>query len=263
MRNILLIWLKLDFGAKEFDLDDPKTCFLHRDIILSKPFLKKVYNEWYGLIKNGLSDIPKGDVLEIGSGGGFFKDVFPSVITSDIMPLSYCDLCIDAIKIPFNDESLSAITMINVFHHLSDCTQFLLEAQRTLKPSGKIVMIEPSNSFWSRFIYKNLHHEPFIPDAQTWAIQSSRPLSGANGALPWIVFQRDSERFKLEYPQLHIKTLCYQFPISYLLSGGVSMKALLPGVAYPLIRFIEKKFTNRHFNMFYLIEVEKMTFQKP
>ena len=263
MSKRLLNRLFSNIEANQYDLDDPRTTLLRRDIILSKPFLKKVYEEWYVLIKERLSDIPEGDVLEIGSGGGFFKDVFPNVITSDIMTLSCCDRCIDALDLPFDNESLSAITMVNVFHHLPDCARFLSEAQRTLKDGGKLVMVEPSNSFWSRLIYKNLHHEPFITETIAWTIESSGPLSGANSALPWKVFQRDIELVKTNYPQLQIKTLSYQFPFSYLLSGGVSMKALSPSVAYPLIRMFEKILTNRHFNMFYLIEVEKNTLLKP
>ena len=259
MSKRLLNRLLSNVDSRLYDLDDPRTTLLRRDIILSKPFLKKVYEEWYALITKGLLDIPDGDVLEIGSGGGFFKDVFPSVITSDIMLLSCCDRCIDALDLPFDDESLSAITMVNVFHHLPDCARFLSEAQRTLKDGGKIVMVEPSNSFWSRIIYKNLHHEPFDTETVTWKIESIGPLSGANGALPWIVFRRDIQILTTNYPQLQIKTLSYLFPFSYLLSGGVSMKALIPSIAYPLIRILEIFFTNRHFNMFYLIEVKKLT----
>lgn len=257
MGNILIDWLRLPDDAKLSDLDDPRTTLLHRDIILAKPFLKKVYEEWYDLIKSSLLGIPAGDVLEIGSGGGFFKDVFPKVITSDIMPLACCDRCLDALQMPFENESLAAITMVNVFHHLPDSAQFLSEAKRTLKPGGKIIMLEPSNSAWSRLIYKNLHHEPFLPDAPEWSFPSTGPLSGANGALPWMVFQRDKARFDREFPELRLTQFSYQFPLSYLLSGGVSMKALMPTFAYPLIRLFEKMFTNRYFNMFYLIEIEK------
>ena len=55
-------------------------------------------------------------------------------------------------KMPFENESIGAVVMINVFHHIPDCTLFLAEAMRVLPVGGKIIMVEPYNSTWSRFI---------------------------------------------------------------------------------------------------------------
>ncbi|MBK8443443.1 MAG: hypothetical protein IPL35_08515 [Sphingobacteriales bacterium] len=56
-------------------------------------------------------------------------------------------------------------------------------------------MSEPANTAWGRFFYQNFHHEPFQPEAASWEIPSTGPLSGANGALPWIIFKRDIDLF--------------------------------------------------------------------
>ena len=90
------------------------------------------------------------------------------------------------------------IFMINVFHLIPDAAAFLKEAMRTLKSAGKIILIEPASSFWGRIIYGNLHHEPFDPKGN-WTIPSTGTLSGANIALPWIVFERDKTEFKKSY----------------------------------------------------------------
>ncbi len=118
------------------DLDDPETTLKHREIILGKAFLKKLYTEWYSNFKNDLSNIPEGVILEIGSGGGFLKEVVPQVTTSDILPLSTCDMCMSADKIEFPNDSVSAIFMLNVLHHIPDVELFFSEAQRVLKPNG-------------------------------------------------------------------------------------------------------------------------------
>jgi SAM-dependent methyltransferase len=86
----------------------------------------------------------------------FLKEIYPSVITSDIMPLSVCDMQFSAHEMPFENNSLKAIFMLNVLHHIPDNEQFLQEAQRTLQKGGFIYMIEPANTFFSRFIYKKL-----------------------------------------------------------------------------------------------------------
>ena len=66
-------------------MDDPKTTLKHREIILSKAFLKKIYERWYSDFINITKELPSGKLLEIGSGGGFFNilntKLFYSIIT--------------------------------------------------------------------------------------------------------------------------------------------------------------------------------------
>ena len=100
-------------------------------------------------------------------------------------------------------------------------------------------MIEPWVSAWSKLVYTKLHHEPFQPDAADWTFPISGPLSGANGALPWIVFRRDRARFERDFPEWKIETLAPMMPLRYLVSGGVSMRSLMPGWSTPAWRGIE------------------------
>ena len=116
-------------------------------------------------------------------------------------------------------------------------------------------MIEPWRTPWSQWVYTHLHSEPFVHDSE-WAIPRSGPLSGANGALPWIVFQRDRALFETQYPRWRIRTIEPMMPVSYLLSGGVSMRSLMPGFMYRPIRALERIFFQKHWAMFALIELE-------
>ena len=252
-------FLRLE-GIDEYGLDDPLRTVKHREIILSKPFLKRLYLEWYTTIKNHIKDVPAGKLVELGSGGGFLKEVIPDVVTSDILPIPGNDMVFDALAMPFEDESISAFLMVDVFHHVPDSKQFLSEMYRTLKVGGKIVMNEPWNSFWGRFIYKNFHHETFNPQGD-WKIPSSGPMSDANGALPYIVFLRDIERFKQEFPGFEIQVLKRHTPLRYLLSGGVSMKALVPAFSYGLLSGFEKLVSpfSKSFSMFVTIVVKKVS----
>jgi hypothetical protein len=149
--------------------------------------------------------------------------------------------------------------MIDTFHHIPDAEIFLAEAVRVMQPGAEILMVEPANSLWGRFIYKNFHHEPFYPKG-SWKINTTGPLSGANGALPWIVFERDVNKLNKIFPSLKIVSISYHSPFIYLISGGVSYKQILPGGIYPLIKFIENilSFISKHFSMFVSIRVKKM-----
>ena len=89
---------------------------------------------------------------------------------------------------------------------------------------------------------RRLHHEPFEPDAESWTIPERGPLSGANGALPWMLFERDRERFEAECPAWEIASIRLDLPVSYLLSGGVSMRSLMPGWSFGFWRGLEDRF---------------------
>jgi SAM-dependent methyltransferase len=220
------------------DLDEPSTSVEHRKLILQKPFLRKWYERWY---RNFIRETGEngGKLLELGSGGGFMKTLFPQVITSDIMAVPGVDRIIDAEKLPFEEGELGGIFMLNVFHHVPDPGIFLKEAERVLMPGGKIFMVEPANTFFSRFIYKKFHHEPFNEKGER-TIRRGNPLSHSNQAMAYIYFERDRKLFDQRYPALKIKRISYHTPLLYLLSGGVSRSAFLPGFTYPIILFVEK-----------------------
>ncbi len=118
-----------------------------------------------------------------------------------------------------------------------------------------MIMIEHWRTQWSEWVYTRLHSEPFAPDAG-WQIPLTGPLSGANGALPWIVFQRDRPLFEARYPQWRITNIELMMPFSYLLSGGVSMRSLMPGWMYHRIRALERMLDQRSWAMFAFIELE-------
>lgn len=221
-------------------LDCPETTIRRRQIIREKLPLRQIYDEWYRAIARS---IPPGDkaVLELGSGAGFMPSYVRNLITSDILSLPDVDQVIDACaELPFADSSLRGIAMVNTFHHLPDVMVFLAEAVRCLQPGGTISMIEPWNTPWSRWVYGNLHHEPFDPNVASWEFESNGPLSDANGALPWIVFDRDRQRFCERFPELTIQRLRPMMPVRYLLSGGVSMRALLPSWSFGLVKAAEQ-----------------------
>ena len=241
--------------TRGLSVDDPRTTFLRRDIIQRKDFLRKLYCEWYGQIVGAL--IKKDDVLELGSGAGFFQEFLPSVITSEILETPGVKLIADACDLPLPNLSLDAIVMTDVFHHIPNVSQFFVEATRCVRAGGKIVMIEPWRTPWSEWVYTHLHSEPFSPESG-WEIPNAGPLSGANGALPWIVFQRDKALFEAQYPLLRIKNIEPIMPFSYILSGGVSMRSLIPGWMYRPIRLLERVMLQRRWAMFALIELERI-----
>jgi SAM-dependent methyltransferase len=171
--------------------------------------------------------LDNGASLEIGSGGGFLKEIFPEVITSDILPLPDVDRVVRAEALPFPDQSLSCILLLNVFHHIPKPADFLAEASRTLANGGKIMMVEPANTPFGRFIYKRFHHEPF-DELGGRELPEGNPLGHANQALPYIYFERDIDWFRQQFPSLSLLSIRYHSPFTYLLSGGFSHRSFVP-----------------------------------
>ncbi len=242
------------------NLDTPERALWHGKIIQQKIFLRNLYIDFYRQFQTAIKGRPvDGCFVELGSGGGFIKEIIPNVITSDILPIPTVDKHFSVLQMPFPCISVDAFLMINVFHHIPNPSLFLQEAQRCLKKGGKIVMIEPANTFFSRFIYQNFHHEPFDPQGE-WSFPSQGPLSSANGALPWIIFYRDRKRFIQEFPNLKIIGLFPHTPFRYLLSGGLSYKQLVPAGSFQLFTIFEKLLSPlfTFCGMFLTIELEKI-----
>lgn len=242
------------------DLDIPETTIKHGEIIKNKPFLRKLYTAWYqGFIDTIDSIEAEGKVLELGSGGGFLKELYPDVITSDILELPECDICCAADHVPFPDKSLKGVFMLDVLHHLPNVEDFLREMDRTLMSKGIIYMIEPANTPMSSIIFKHFHHEDFDPKVKEWAFTSYGPLSSSNQALPWIIFNRDRKIFEQKFPSLQIRSIRLHTPFKYLISGGLSYNTPIPGWSYAFFNAVENviKPVFRYCAMFQTIILEK------
>jgi SAM-dependent methyltransferase len=224
--------------TRGLDIDDPRTTHLRRRILAGKPFLRRIYEEWYEALA---ASLPAGHepVLELGSGAGFLAGHVPGLVRSELFLTPGIDLVLDGLALPFAAGALRGIAMTNVLHHLPRPLTFFAEAARAIRPGGVVAMIEPWVTPWSRWVYTHLHHEPFLPEATEWEIPSGGPLSGANGALPWILFQRDRDRFERAAPEWRLRSITPIMPFRYLVSGGVSLRTLAPAASYPLWRGLE------------------------
>jgi SAM-dependent methyltransferase len=241
------------------DLDDPATTEVRKQIISSKPLLKAIYDEWYTMLAANLP-AGEGPVLELGSGAGYCDRYIPGLITSELLYCPSIQLRLDAQHMPFGEKELRAIVFTDVLHHIPNVRLFFSEAARCIRPGGKVLMIEPWVTAWSRFAYRHLHHEPFSPEVTEWSFPSSGPLSGANGAVPWIVFQRDRRKFETEFPQLEIEHIVPFLPFRYVVSGGVSMRSLMPGFTNGMWLQLERMLRPwmSHLGMFAFISLRRL-----
>ena len=216
-----------------------------------------LYREWYELISKLLSEVD-GINIELGCGASFIDQINKSIKKTDVFLNSNTDFKLNAMDIGKDFENkISNIILVNVFHHISNPELFLKSAEKSLLVGGRIIMIEPSNNYWSRLVYKFIDHEPFDTKQIEWEFDSKDPLLDSNQALSWIIFERDYEKFKNLFPMFSLIQKKNMMPFSYLLSGGHSLNTRI-GKLIRITRRVEKVFLDKYFGMFNLICLEKI-----
>jgi SAM-dependent methyltransferase len=209
-------------------------------LIQRKAGLKDWYTAIYRAWARELAVVaPGGQAVEIGSGAGFARDFIPPLLRTDTLAYAGIDQVVDALKMPFADGSLRALFLLNVLHHLPDAEAFLREAQRVLKPGGLLMITDQHVGPISRRVLAWGHHEPFDPAARDWSAPASGPLAGANGALAWMIFSRDLDRFRLSFPGLQCLSYRPFAPLQYWLSGGLRPWSLVPAWSLPLVHGLD------------------------
>jgi len=194
-----------------------------------KPVLRGLYAGFYRRILGLIDRKRPGRIVEIGSGIGNLKHHLPEAICSDLFPNPWLDVVCDGYDLPFADGSLSHLVLFDVFHHLEAPRAFLREARRVLGPKGRLILFEPYISLASLPVYGLAHHEPVawrLPLSTADTLPRPRPYFAAQGH-PTRVFFRPEGRPLLDgWRIFHHEALS---AFSYLLSGGYSKPALLPG----------------------------------
>lgn len=207
-----------------------------------RPLVRRLYREWYQALVERLSDVD-GVSVELGSGIGRLREVAGTrVVLTDIERTPWSDEAVDALHLPYADESIANIVMLDVFHHLADPTLFLDEVERTLAAGGRLVMIEPYCSPVSTPLYRGFHQErtdtaadPFAPDPEI-----AHAAFDSNQALPTLVFFRRVAELQQRWPTLRLMEQKRFAFLLYPLSGGFTRRPLLPPPLYPVLRLIER-----------------------
>ena len=212
-----------------------------QEILARKAALRRWYFEMYEGFRACSSRCPvEGLTVELGSGGGFAKEVVHELITTDVRPGRGIDRVVDATALPFGASSVRLICMLNVFHHIPDVAAFFAEAVRVLVPGGRVMIIDQHLGVLSRPIYRFGHDEPCDPGARRWSFENSDGRTGANGALAHIVFRRDRARFDRDFPELSIVGYRPHSPLRYWLAGGLRRWSLLPRFGFPMATGLDR-----------------------
>src|SRR5215471_9855417 len=117
-------------------LSDHEFVSRHRKIWTARPELRSVYQDGFNQLLRCVDGLHP--VVEIGSGPGFFKEYCPHLISTDVVQSVYIDVVSDACLLPFRSDTVGALVMVDVLHHLPRPLEFMAEATRVLRPGGRL-----------------------------------------------------------------------------------------------------------------------------
>lgn len=225
------------------EIDSPRAITVHRRIIESKSIMRSVYRFWYRQFLPSVRETSHltGPLIEVGCGASHLERYIPQIIKTDCVHHENIHQVVDATSLPYRDESVRGIFVLNALHHFDQPALFLSEAQRCLAKGGRLVITEPSNSPIQKFMIKKFHpYEYFDETVTDWVNTPQGRLSRANNALPWIIFDRDRAKLNSLYPHLKIIESYRHTFFIYFASGGLSYRSFLPKFLLPFIWSVEK-----------------------
>ena len=199
----------------------------YRGLWERKPVLRLVYDDFYDRIAAACQ---QGITIEIGGGIGNLKRRLSDVVATDVQSAPWLDCVADAQRLPFAGGSAANIVMVDVLHHLEFPLVFFREAERVLRPGGRVLMVEPAITWGSSMLYRLFHHEPVRTSADVLLDGSPDPRRdpyASNQAIPTLLATRDRDRFHRLCPALRVAGVEWFSLAAYPLSGGFKPWSLL------------------------------------
>jgi SAM-dependent methyltransferase len=213
-----------------------------REVWQRKKVLRLAYEHLYGLIVAQLSE--QRPTVEIGSGCGNFKSYYPDCVATDVFKSGpWIDRVVNAEDLPFAENEVGNLVVFDVIHHLQRPLKFLRQAEKALKPGGRLIFCEPAVTPWSRLVYSQ-HHEPIDLSFDIFGLDSQPPTPDpnhtfANMGIPELLFWRNRDKTRGQIPGLkwlHARKMSF---LLYPLTGGFSYRSYIPSLGYRTLLKIE------------------------
>lgn len=212
---------------------------LQTQLLIKKKLLLAWYRQIYEYMTNNLSG--RGLIVEMGSGSSFLHEHVPGLIRSNIIFVKENDIVFSAFALPFKDSSVGDIVLINVLHHLQDPFAFFKEAERVLRPGGRVLISDPYMSLLSYPVWHYLHPENC--DRKKIGFNNTgeiNPMIDANSATATNMFCLKSSALADHCDYLRPVKVELHSKFLYWIAGGYNFPQFIPTSLAPLVKIAEK-----------------------
>lgn len=186
-----------------------------------------------------------GPALELGAGIGAMREFVPGLVASDVVRTEYVDLAVSAYEIEQTERTWSTLYAFDVLHHLCQPLRFFASAASSLRPGGRVVLMEPAATLGARLFYTMFHVEPTRPSRlhAPYVFEPDDDRGNfANMGMGWVLFVRDRKLVDERLAELGLKVREVQFRdgLAYAATGGFSGRQLLPTTVLRALLRIER-----------------------
>jgi ubiquinone/menaquinone biosynthesis C-methylase UbiE len=184
-------------------------------------------------------------IVELGCGMGITREFIrhPALKLTDYAPNPWVDMQADALAMPWRDESVDVLIVINALHHLAYPSLFFKEAARVLKTGGRLLIRDATASLAMRLALLLMRHEgySFLRDPFDTSVPCNDPQDAwsGNNAISDLLFAHP-ERFQAEFPSLKIEKQWFEEFLIFPLSGGVTAKKGTVQLPWSVLRLIDR-----------------------
>jgi len=183
--------------------------------------------------------------VDVGCGAGFSREFIrcKKLLLTDVSGHEFLDIGgVDALHLPFADNSLDFVLESNMVHHVPYPTRFLDEARRVLRSGGFLLMHEVQASLLFCAVLRAMRHEGYsfdvdVFDQSTICTDPDDPWAG-NNAIPRLLFD-DRAAFLRSQPGWRILRDDPCECLMFLNSGGVTAKTAYVPLPSFLLKAVE------------------------
>ena len=144
-----------------------------------------------GPLREALEGAPGRRLVDVGGGTGNYSRALrdegwdPLVVDREPAMLARAaakgleTLEGDAQKLPLPDDSADAVMLVSMLHHVEDPTAAIAEAQRILRPGGRLALM-----IWTREDIDEMWLTDYFPSTRAWTAASHHTLAEHLEMLP-------------------------------------------------------------------------------